>query len=491
MIEVTTHFINKKLKKTVESYIEKDEQFKPTKNLKFNSFTPYSIFITDDIKALKKIDTIPILFVSEKFNKHEKIEIFKHGADRYLPKPFKKEEFLLVLKSIIKPYLLLKKKELEVKQINKKHQDSIKTIKYKNKINSSILNSTANMLFLLNSTNKIEKSNQTFKEFFPKKKTLYKILHNKKLFLRYLPKINSNSLLNFYDLSEWENLILKYNINKIMIKKGSKEYYFKIDIKEITDKHKVVSMTDITLMEKNLMQIKLATMGKLTSGITHEINTPITYIKNNIELIEDSFDYMDNVEKLKEENKESIEAIYDGISRIENIVDSVKSITSKAKKEKQKINLYRSIIYGMRIIYNRAKNITPIYINKKRFNLLIDTDEEIFETSVLKEKIEQIWLIILNNACDEFAKTKLPFDQREISIDISKQNNKTKIVFKDNANNGIKKEILDKIFDPFVSTKTQDGMGIGLNIAKNIIDEHGGSIKAFNDKNYAVFEVVI
>ena len=138
MIEVTSHFLNKKLKKTIETYLMDDEYFKITCNLKYNKFTPYSIFITDDIRALKFIDTTPILFLSERFNKQEKVEILKLGADRYLHRPFKKEEFLLVLKSIIKPYLLLKNKELEVKQINKKHQDSIKIIKYKNKINYGI-----------------------------------------------------------------------------------------------------------------------------------------------------------------------------------------------------------------------------------------------------------------------------------------------------------------------------------------------------------------
>ncbi len=491
MIEITLHILNKNLKKTVESYLLNTKQFKISPYQGIDKLTPYCVFITDDIDSLQYIETTPILYIGEKFNKQEKVTIFKLGADRYLPRPFKQEELLMVLKTMLKPYLLLKNKELEAQRINKKHQKSINTIKYKNKVNSSILDTTSNIIFLLSKRDKIEKSNHAFKEFLPRKKNLYKILNNKTLISKFIPNIKSKSFLNYYDFKDWKKEIQVNNIDKIMIKKNDREYYFKIDLKSISDKHDVITMTDITLMEKNLMQIKLATMGKLTSGITHEINTPITYIKSNVELIEDSFEYINDINELKEENKESIEAIYDGIKRIENIVESVKSVTSKTHNKKEKINLYKSLIYSMRIIHNRAKNITPMYINGKRFDLSLDTDEEIFESSVLKEKIEQIWLIILNNACDEFCLSNLPFEQRKLITTISKINNKLKIVFKDNANHGIKEEVLDKVFEPFVSTKTHDGMGIGLNIAKNIVDEHNGSIKAYNEDNFAVFEVVI
>jgi C4-dicarboxylate-specific signal transduction histidine kinase len=62
------------------------------------------------------------------------------------------------------------------------------------------------------------------------------------------------------------------------------------------------------------------------------------------------------------------------------------------------------------------------------------------------------------------------------------------VKFKDNAG-GIKEDIIDKIFDPFVSTKQHSGMGVGLNIAKKIIDEQEGTILAYNKDDGAIFEV--
>ena len=75
-----------------------------------------------------------------------------------------------------------------------------------------------------------------------------------------------------------------------------------------------------------------------------------------------------------------------------------------------------------------------------------------------------------------------------LKIDILEEKNNILVRFKDNAG-GLNKEILKKLFEPFTSSKNQGGMGIGLSIAKKIVEEHNGSIKAYNEDNGALFEV--
>jgi signal transduction histidine kinase len=242
---------------------------------------------------------------------------------------------------------------------------------------------------------------------------------------------------------------------------------------------------------RRLEEIKLASLGEITTGITHELNTPVTYMKSNLEMLTyDVNDIKDN-EKIKTSILYTIDILNNGVNRLKNIIDTTKEMLKKGKNKKEKNNLYSTLILSTRMIFNRAKHLTPIYINNTRFTLDINENFQIFNTNIIKEKIEQVWIIILNNACDEFTKSKKEFDDRKIEIKISQQNDETKIVFKDNANHGISKDILPKIFEPFSSTKTGQGIGIGLNIAKQIIEQHNGTIKAYNEDNCAVFEIKI
>ena len=244
-------------------------------------------------------------------------------------------------------------------------------------------------------------------------------------------------------------------------------------------------------LDRRLHEIKLASIGEMAAGITHELNTPVTYMKSNIEML--SYDVEDIVgnETIKKSMEETVEILNNGIKRLKNIIDTTREISKKGKNRFDDENIYSTIIFSTRMVYNRAKYLMPIYINDKLFTLETNEDTEVFTSSIIKEKIEQVWIIILNNACDEFKKSKKEFDERKIEITITQTDDKTTIKFKDNAGTGIPEHILPKIFEPFASTKTDEGMGIGLNIAKQIIEHHNGKIEAYNEDNCAVFEVEI
>ena len=140
--------------------------------------------------------------------------------------------------------------------------------------------------------------------------------------------------------------------------------------------------------------------------------------------------------------------------------------------------------------YNKSKQISKIFLNDKLFDIdNIDKNGYIFNSKVQKQRLEQVWVIILNNALDELIKIE-DYEKRAINISIFEDENNIVIKFKDTAG-GINKDIINDIFEPFVSLKEQGGMGVGLNIAKKIIDEQNGEIKAYNHDNGAVFEVVL
>ncbi|MEA3552933.1 MAG: hybrid sensor histidine kinase/response regulator [Campylobacterota bacterium] len=244
-------------------------------------------------------------------------------------------------------------------------------------------------------------------------------------------------------------------------------------------------------LDRRLHEVKLASIGEMAAGITHELNTPVTYMKSNIELLSYDIEDIKDNDNIKKSMEKTLKILNNGIQRLRGIIDTTREISKKGKNRFDDENIYSTLIFSTRMIYNRAKHLMPIYINEKLFTLETAEDDEVFSSNIIKEKIEQVWIIILNNACDEFEKSKKEFRNRKIDINITQKNDKTIIKFKDNAGDGIPNNILPKIFEPFASTKINEGMGIGLNIAKQIIEQHNGKIEAYNEDNCAVFEVEI
>ena len=93
----------------------------------------------------------------------------------------------------------------------------------------------------------------------------------------------------------------------------------------------------------------------------------------------------------------------------------------------------------------------------------------------------------MNNALDELIKIEA-FEKRYLSVKIFREDETIVVRFKDNAG-GIDEKILPRIFEPFESTKESSGIGIGLNIAQQIVLQNNGTISAYNEDEGAVFEV--
>ena len=241
--------------------------------------------------------------------------------------------------------------------------------------------------------------------------------------------------------------------------------------------------------EERVRNAKFAATGELAAGITHEINTPLTYIKANFEMLGYDIEDLPN-SKEKENIQKSLEKINDGLHRIENIVGSMREMSQQSTVNKEKVNIYSTIITAATLAYNKIKHISHVYINGREFNLDMDKNEFEFIAEVQLQRIEQVWIIIINNAMDELMKME-KFDDRKLEISISSEDENIVIVFKDNAG-GIDINVMPHIFEPFKGTKKSSGMGIGLSIAKKIVQDQGDcTIEAYNEDNGAVFKITL
>jgi C4-dicarboxylate-specific signal transduction histidine kinase len=240
--------------------------------------------------------------------------------------------------------------------------------------------------------------------------------------------------------------------------------------------------------QERLQSAKFAAIGQLAAGITHEINTPLTYIKGSFELMEYSIENLPD-SKDKENLLRDEKRILDGLIRIENIVNSMKEMSQQTKVEKEKSNIYATVVTSAILAYNKVKHISDIYINGVVFDLSMPNDKEQYIVNIQKQRMEQVWVIIINNAIDELMKID-EFHKRRLDINISQDEKEIKVLFKDNAG-GISPSMIDCIFEPFKGSKESSGMGVGLSIAKKIVDDQGASIKAYNEDEGAVFEVCI
>ncbi|MEP6711539.1 MAG: ATP-binding protein, partial [Ferruginibacter sp.] len=232
---------------------------------------------------------------------------------------------------------------------------------------------------------------------------------------------------------------------------------------------------------------KMASLGELTAGIAHEIQNPLNFVNNfsevNKELLLEMKDEIDkgNINEVKSIADDLIsnqEKINHHGKRADAIVKGMMqhSQVSTGQKESADINALADEYLRLSFHGIRAKD--------KSFNATLETD---FDTSIGKinivpQDIGKVLLNLYNNvfyAVNEKAKQQPNGYEPVISVTTKKLNDKVEIRVKDNGI-GIPQNILDKIFQPFFTTKpTGQGTGLGLSLAYDIITkEHNGTIKA-------------
>ena len=254
--------------------------------------------------------------------------------------------------------------------------------------------------------------------------------------------------------------------------------------KEIEKAYTKLKSTQSQLIQSE----KMASLGELTAGIAHEIQNPLNFVNNFSEVNKELLDELkDEIRKRKHGRCEPIaddvirneEKINHHGKRADAIVKGMlqHSRSSSGVKEPTDINALADEY--LRLSYHglRAKD--------KSFNATMKTDfdETIGNINIIPQDIGRVVLNLINNAfyvVDE-KKTlrQAQGDSYEptVSVSTKKINDKVEIKVKDNGN-GIPQKVLDKIFQPFFTTKpTGQGTGLGLSLSYDIVKAHGGEIK--------------
>ena len=230
---------------------------------------------------------------------------------------------------------------------------------------------------------------------------------------------------------------------------------------------------------------KMASLGELTAGIAHEIQNPLNFVNNfsevNVELIEEVKEQLasgdlQSVKETFEAMKQNSEKIRLHGKRADSIVKGMLQHSQSSTGVKEAVDINALTDEYLRLAYHglRAKD--------KSFNAITKTefDHRIEKISVVPQDIGRVLLNLINNAyytVNEKKRVKQNGYEPIVTVTTVRDNGQVKIKVRDNGN-GIPPKILDKIFQPFFTTKpTGQGTGLGLSLAYDIVKAHGGEIK--------------
>ena len=270
--------------------------------------------------------------------------------------------------------------------------------------------------------------------------------------------------------------------------------------KKETDSQKNIvekTLNELKSTQSQLIQSeKMASLGELTAGIAHEIQNPLNFVNNFSEVSTELVDEMNveidkgNIEDAKEianDLKQNLEKINHHGKRAGDIVKGMLQHSRSSSATKEPTDINKLADEYLRLAYHglRAKD--------KSFNATMKTnfDETIGNISIIPQDIGRVILNLINNAfyvVDEKQKAKggklnasasaagQPYEPI-VEVSTKKVKDKVEVMVKDNGN-GIPQKILDKIFQPFFTTKpTGQGTGLGLSLSYDIVKAHGGELK--------------
>jgi signal transduction histidine kinase len=251
------------------------------------------------------------------------------------------------------------------------------------------------------------------------------------------------------------------------------------------------TLSELKATQKQLIQSeKMASLGELTAGIAHEIQNPLNFVNNfselNLELLEEMKEQMkagkiNETLSLANDMEENEKKINHHGKRADAIVKGMLQHSRTSSGVKEPTNLNGLINEYIKLAYHgiRAKD--------KLFNvaLLTEFDEKIETILIAPQEIGRVIINLINNAFYAVNEKKNSTPQSydpEVTVTTKRVDDKVLIIVKDNGN-GIPSKIVDKIFQPFFTTKpTGLGTGLGLSLSYDILKAQGGNIKVTTEE---------
>ncbi len=239
---------------------------------------------------------------------------------------------------------------------------------------------------------------------------------------------------------------------------------FSIMNENLNTKAAVLFFKDITVEKKKEERLKrlehLSILGEFAAGVAHEIKNPLGGMRMLAQVSKEMLEVRD--EENINEVKENLDYIMREVDRLTDIVNNIRTLA------KPEIGILEDVK-----VSDLIKDVEKLLINRLQ-KLGIDYDLEIEYDALLKvnkAKFKQVLLNILENAVQAMENS----DNKKLKIKVFKDENVIKISISDTGC-GISPQEIDKIFNPFYTTK-ETGTGLGLSIANRIIEEFAGWIE--------------
>ncbi len=234
----------------------------------------------------------------------------------------------------------------------------------------------------------------------------------------------------------------------------------KDEIGELTQSfnHMLKKLREEKEMEEKLREAEhLSAIGQLARSIAHEIRNPLNFISLSIDHIKKK--YVPEAEKEKEQFESLINSIKQEIQRLNKLVGDFLDYGKPMKLNFQNTNIETLINDILDLVKIKAEK-DNIRINFQKGEVpLLSVDPELIKTCIFN--------IILNSF-------QAMSDGGELNVETNTVNNKVQIIIRDTGA-GVSKDNIQRIFEPFYSTKS-NGLGLGLAMTKRVIEEHGGKV---------------
>ncbi|MBW2014729.1 MAG: GHKL domain-containing protein [Deltaproteobacteria bacterium] len=238
-------------------------------------------------------------------------------------------------------------------------------------------------------------------------------------------------------------------------------FAMRIIFKHLEEADKGISELNDQLIQSD----KMAALGKMATGIAHEINNPLAIIGEKAGwmrdlLVEEEFQKSENFK----EYEQSIDKIEEHVERARKITHNMLGFARRMEHRLDDVDINHVLHQTLELLQSYAQT-NNIEISK-------DFQSELPIIASDQSQLQQVFLNLINNAIDAVEKDGW------IEVKTRKKDSQIVIAIKDNGP-GIAEEHLKKVFDPFFTTKeTGKGTGLGLSVSYNIIKKLGGTIKA-------------
>ncbi|HDY67243.1 MAG TPA: hypothetical protein ENH85_05570 [Candidatus Scalindua sp.] len=215
---------------------------------------------------------------------------------------------------------------------------------------------------------------------------------------------------------------------------------------------------------------KLSSLGRLSTSVAHEVKNPLSSIKAIVQVLGEDF-------KGKVETQKSLSIIVEEIDRLTKVVNQLLEFAKPQRDNKTDIKI-DDVINKVLVVLRHEANMSNIDIR-------LDVSDDLPVINADEESLKEVFFNIIHNAIQAMSAG----GSLTISASNEQESDYIKVIFKDTGT-GISKENIDKIFEPFYTTK-QAGTGLGLAIVKRKLEETGGMVQVESTNSTTNFTIKI